>query len=83
MPIFATGLSLLEPIRGSGGERRNKNQHASTMGSTLVDPSQQEPEKFQQVTYLRAFMYLTVKAFQVGSRSYRSSLPSDGKMPLK
>ncbi|XP_025104152.1 aftiphilin-like isoform X3 [Pomacea canaliculata] len=48
VPIFATGLSLLEPIRGSGGERRNKNQHASTMGSTLVDPSQQEPEKFQQ-----------------------------------
>ena len=48
VPIFATGLSLLEPIRG-GARERGTGPSTTTHAPTLVDPSQRDAEPHTQV----------------------------------
>ena len=58
VPIFATGLSLLEPIRGGVRERglgvggqsaKGISPSTTTHAPTLVDPSQRDAEPHTQV----------------------------------
>lgn len=45
VPIFATGLSLLEPIRGGGRERGERGPAGKDAVPNLVDPNQSEADR--------------------------------------